>query len=127
MLFKLDENLPGALAGLFTEAGHDAVTVSEQEMAGASDPRIASVCRRERRALLTLDMDFAAIRTYPPQDYPGLVVFRLSRHGPGLVLKTNIPRFNRSSGAMEIWYHDLTNLGRLMLEEIGLGDEEDYE
>ena len=127
MLFKLDENLPGALAGLFTEAGHDAVTVSEQEMADASDPRIASVCRRERRALLTLDMDFAAIRTYPPQDYPGLVVFRLSRHGPGRVLKTNIPRFNRSSGAMEIWYHDLTNLGRLMLEEIGLGDEEDYE
>ena len=41
--------------------------------------------------------------------------------------KTNIPRFNRSSGAMEIWYHDLTNLGRLMLEEIGLGDEEDYQ
>ena len=87
MLFKLDENLPGALAGLFTEAGHDAVTVSEQEMAGASDPRIASVCRRERRALLTLDMDFADIRTYPPQDYPGLVVFRLSRHGPGRVLE----------------------------------------
>ena len=86
MLFKLDENLPGALARLFAEAGHDAVTVAEQEMAGASDPRIASVCRDEGRVLVTLDMDFADIRNYPPQDYPGLVVFRLSRHGPGRVL-----------------------------------------
>ena len=86
MLFKLDENLPGALVGLFAEAGHDAVTVAEQEMTGASDPRIVSVCRSEGRALVTLDMDFADIRTYPPQDYPGLVVFRLSRHGPGRVL-----------------------------------------
>ena len=42
MLFKLDENLPGALAGLFAEAGHDAVTVADQRMTGASDPRIAS-------------------------------------------------------------------------------------
>ncbi len=85
-MFKLDENLPGALAGLFTEAGHDAVTVNEQEMTGANDPRIASACLSEGRALITLDMDFADIRNYPPQDYPGLVVFRLSRHGPGRVL-----------------------------------------
>ena len=86
MLFKLDENLPRALAKLFAEAGHDAVTVSEQEMAGASDPHIAAVCCDEGRVLVTLDMDFADIRNYPPQDYPGLVVFRLGRHGPGRVL-----------------------------------------
>ena len=61
MLFKLDENLPGALAGLFAKAGHDAVTVSEQEMTGASDPSIVAVCCSEGRALVTLDMDFADI------------------------------------------------------------------
>ena len=55
-------------------------------MTGADDPRIAAVCRSEGRALVTLDMGFADIRTYPPQDYPGLVVFRLSRHGHGRVL-----------------------------------------
>lgn len=86
MLFKLDENLPGALVKLFAEAGHDAVTVADQEMVGASDPRIAAVCRDEGRVIVTLDMDFADIRNYPPQDYHGLVVFRLSRHGPGRVL-----------------------------------------
>ena len=86
MLFKLDENLTGVLAKLLAEAGHDAITVAEQGMAGASDPRVASVCRDEGRVLMTLDMDFADIRNYPPHDYPGLVVFRLSRHGPGRVL-----------------------------------------
>ena len=86
MLFKLDENLPGALVKLFAEAGHDAVTVAGQEMVGASDPHIAAVCRDEGRVIVTLDMDFADIRNYPPQDYTGMVVFRLSRHGPGRVL-----------------------------------------
>ena len=86
MLFKLDENLPEAVARLFAEAGHDAVTVSEQGMTGEGDPLVASVCRSEGRVLVTLDMDFADIRNYPPRDYPGLVVFRLSRQGPGRVL-----------------------------------------
>jgi len=26
---------------------------------------------------VTLDLDFADIRTYPPEDYPGLIVLRL--------------------------------------------------
>ncbi len=79
MRFKLDENLPRELARLFVEGGHDAVTVPEQGMVGASDRRIASVCQSEDRALVTLDLDFADIRVYPPQHYPGLVVFRLSK------------------------------------------------
>ena len=87
MQFKLDENMPGALVGLFVEAGHDAITVSDQRMTGASDPRIAAACRNEGRILVTLDMDFADIRAYPPHEYAGLVVFRLSRHGPGFVLR----------------------------------------
>ena len=87
MLFKLDGNLPRALLRLFAEEGHDAVTVTEQGLSGAGDPRIASVCRSEGRVLVTLDMDFADIRVYPPQYYPGLVVFRLGKHGPRRVVE----------------------------------------
>ena len=62
MRFKLDENLPIELAELFRRSGHDAQTVFDEELAGAEDAEIASVCIRERRAIVTLDMDFADIR-----------------------------------------------------------------
>ena len=82
MRFKLDQNLSDKLTGLFVEAGHDAVTVAEQGMAGDGDADIATVCATEGRALVTLDTGFADIRLYPPGRYPGLVVLRPSRQGP---------------------------------------------
>ena len=53
MRFKLDENLPLELKRLFTESGHDAVTVLDQGMGGAADSQVASVCFLEERVLLT--------------------------------------------------------------------------
>lgn len=98
MRFKLDENLPRELARLFVEAGHDAVTVLEQGMVGASDPHIASVCRSEGRALVTLDLDFADMRTYPPRQYPGLVVFRLNRQERGYLMEVGTRLLSTLSG-----------------------------
>jgi len=78
MRFKVDENLPVQCVGQLREAGHDALAVQDQALAGAADPRIAEVCADERRVLLTLDLDFADIRTYPPSESAGIVVFRLA-------------------------------------------------
>ena len=78
MRVKLDENLPLQLARLFTESGHDAATVLDEGMGGATDSDFASVCLAEERTLVTQDMDFADIRAYPPEEYPGIVVFRLT-------------------------------------------------
>lgn len=77
MRFKLDENLPVDVADMFREARHDALTVLDQDLMGARDSDIAAVCMREARVLVTFDTDFADIRTYPPDAYPGLAVFRL--------------------------------------------------
>ena len=33
--------------------------------------------QQEERALITLDTDFADIRVYPPEQFPGLIVQRL--------------------------------------------------
>ena len=82
MRFKLDENLSPTIAGLLTEAGHDTATVAEQGLAGAEDPDIALVCLDEGRILLTLDLDFANVRAYPPHRYPGLIVLRISSQAP---------------------------------------------
>jgi predicted nuclease of predicted toxin-antitoxin system len=76
MSFKIDENLPIEVAELLRQAGHDAVTVLEEHLGGCTDASLAAVCRQEKRALVTLDMDFAEFRGYPPGEFPGFVVLR---------------------------------------------------
>ena len=88
MQFKLDENLPTELGDLLRDAGHDASTVLDQQLGGASDEEIAAICRTEGRAIITFDKDFADIRAYPPKSYPGIVVLRLENQARDHVLAT---------------------------------------
>jgi predicted nuclease of predicted toxin-antitoxin system len=86
MRFKVDENLPTQVAAMLRQEGHDAATVLEQGYGGCADARVATLCKRESRVLVTLDMDFADIRNYPPAEFPGLIVLRLRRHDKAGVL-----------------------------------------
>ena len=79
MRFKIDENLPLLAAQLLRESGHDAITVLDQQMGGTADSSLAKVIQQEKRALLTLDLDFSDIRTYPPEEYHGIIILRLQR------------------------------------------------
>jgi len=88
MRFKVDENLPLSVVEFLKGAGHDARSVYDQSLGGAADHALARVCRREQRALITLDLGFADIRTYAPQDYSGIIVFRLSRQDKIIVQET---------------------------------------
>ena len=99
MRFKLDENLPVEVADMFRGAGHDALTVLDQGLMGAQDSDIAAICMREHRVLVTFDTDFADIRTYPPDAYPGLVVFRLDDQARDHVLKIGARLLKVLSGA----------------------------
>lgn len=85
--FKIDENLPVEVAEVFQQAGYEATTVHDQNLAGEIDHTLALVCQSEQRALITLDTDFADIRTYPPAQYVGIVVLRLKQQDKGSVLK----------------------------------------
>ncbi|MFO0915654.1 MAG: DUF5615 family PIN-like protein [Pirellulales bacterium] len=76
MGFKVDENLPVEVADILRASGYNAVTVLDQHLVGAVDPMVAGVCKSEDRALITLDLDFSDIRTYPPSDYPGIIILR---------------------------------------------------
>ncbi len=84
--FKVDENLPIEVADLLQQAGYDAATVYDQNLVGAIDTDIAKVCQTESRAIVTLDLDFADIRTYPPKEYSGIVVMRLRQQDKAYVL-----------------------------------------
>lgn len=85
MKFKLDENLSVSLAQVFSAAGYDAHTVVQQALGGQPDDRVIDVCKREGRALVTLDLDFSNIQAYPPSTFAGIVVLRLASQGHGAV------------------------------------------
>ncbi len=89
--FQIDENLPEEVADLLQEAGFEAATVPGQRLTGASDADLARACGQEAYALITLDTDFGDIRTYPPREYPGLIVLRLRRQDKAHVLEI-LPR-----------------------------------
>ncbi|MBL9202365.1 MAG: DUF5615 family PIN-like protein [Opitutaceae bacterium] len=86
MKFKFDENLPSELGALLRQAGHDAHSVLDENLRGAADRSLAQICREEQRILITLDLDFAHIKNYPPQDSPGIIVLRLVRQDRNAVL-----------------------------------------
>jgi predicted nuclease of predicted toxin-antitoxin system len=88
MLFKVDENLPIEVAEAFAAAGHDAATVNQEGLQGSPDSTIAQACVSENRILITVDLGFADIRTYPPEASPGFIVLRLSRYDKDYVLRT---------------------------------------
>jgi predicted nuclease of predicted toxin-antitoxin system len=65
--FKLDENLGRGALTCLTQAGHDAQSVLQEKLSGAEDEELFSACQHERRALITLDHDFAQTLRFPPQ------------------------------------------------------------
>jgi len=87
MKFKIDENLPVEAAELLRKAGYEATTVHDENLVGKPDADIASVCQSEKRTIITLDTDFADIRTYPPEQFSGLIVLRLKQQDKPYVLK----------------------------------------
>ncbi len=78
---KLDEKLPSSAAEILRSAGHDATTAAAEGLAGHADPLVAAACRREGRALVTLDQGLGNIRSYPPSEYAGIIVLRPCRAG----------------------------------------------
>ena len=87
MRFKTDENLHPQLAVFLRENGHDALTVWDEELRGHPDTDLAAACQSEQRALVTLDTGFADIRVYPPRQYAGLIVLRVTDQSRRSILK----------------------------------------
>jgi predicted nuclease of predicted toxin-antitoxin system len=106
MRFKVDENLPTEVAGLLSQQGHDAQTVHDEGIAGARDESLHAVCKRESRILVTLDIDFSDIRSYPPEQLPGTIVLRVGNQSKKHVLNVFgriLPLIEREPLARHLW------------------------
>jgi predicted nuclease of predicted toxin-antitoxin system len=111
--FKLDENLPTEAAVLLASVGHDVMTVLDQQMGGQPDTNVAAICQHEGRAVVTLDLDFADIRAYPPADHAGIVVLRLARLDKRrvlAVLQRLLPLLEQEPIAGKLWIVEETSV-----------------
>ena len=76
MKLKLDENLSRHLKPTLVSLGHDVMTVANEGLLSQPDTVVAAAASGESRILLTLDVEFADLRKYPPGTHPGVVLFR---------------------------------------------------
>lgn len=86
MNFKIDENLPVDLVVDLQLAGHDADTVLDENLAGATDLIVVAAALREGRILLTLDKGIANLIQHPVNTHAGVVLFRPGATGRSMVL-----------------------------------------
>jgi hypothetical protein len=79
---KLDENLSRHLKPPLIELGHDFLTAADENLLSRSGTEIAHAARHEQRMILTLDIEFADLRKYPPVSHPGAGVSTFLRRFP---------------------------------------------
>lgn len=77
MKLKLDENIGRGSADILRDEGHDVSSVHEQGLLGIADGALFEVCKREARALVTLDRDFGQTLRYPLAKSPGVAILEL--------------------------------------------------
>lgn len=82
MRLKLGENLSRHLKPILGAMGHDALTAADEDLLSRPDTEVAASAAREERILLTLDVEFADLRKYPPGSHPGILLFRPRTLGP---------------------------------------------
>ncbi|MBI5198048.1 MAG: DUF5615 family PIN-like protein [Nitrospirae bacterium] len=75
MRFLVDENLPFSLIEFLRESGHDVFDVAGTPLRGSSDKQLWKLSARERRILVSKDLDFPLpqIRPFPS----GLILIRV--------------------------------------------------
>ncbi len=87
MKFLIDENLPLEVGERLRQANYDVAIVKGKYLSGKPDIDIVSACHLEDRVLVSLDLDFVEIRTYPPADFPGFLLLRLKRQDRNYLLE----------------------------------------
>ena len=96
MKFKIDENLPVEFVDVLESSGYVAMTTLEQELNGKVGTVVINKCLEEKFILVTLDLDFADIKLYPPHKYPGIIIIRAKYQDKWHLLeifKSVIPNF----------------------------------
>lgn len=79
MRFLADMGVARSVVQWLRDGGHDAVHLLDEDLGRLSDPEIFDKAARERRVLLTFDLDFTDIAAASGGKSVSVVLFRLRR------------------------------------------------
>lgn len=121
MKFKLDENFGFRTQELFRSAGHDVRSVLDEKIQGCSDKNLYRICCKEKRCLVTLDLDFADITRFSPSLGNGIVVIRLPINPSIVLLRQLISQFLKALEKTPIEKRSwIVEMGRIRIHESDL-------
>lgn len=113
MNFKVDENLPVEISELLIREGFDSKTVIDQNLRGSDDQSLIKLCREENRILITLDIDFSNISYYPPEEFKGIIILKLSNQSKNHIIqifKHLLEHFNKQPLEQHLWIVEETRI-----------------
>ena len=80
MRFLADMGISPRTVGFLRDMGYDAAHLHDEGLDRLSDPDILAKARRERRVLLTHDLDFGELVAVSEARLPSVVTFFLQSH-----------------------------------------------
>lgn len=75
--FLIDECLPKSMVSICEKQHLDAVHIRILGLSGIPDEKVISLAKKEKRILITRDMDFSNLLDYPIKSHCGLIVMRM--------------------------------------------------
>ncbi len=75
--FLTDENIYPSTIELLRSYSLDVIDIKELGLAGISDREIMDFAKKEGRIVISLDLHFANIFLFPPNECPGIIVIRI--------------------------------------------------
>lgn len=79
MKFLLDENVDFPLASFLITLGHDVKSIASDYTKSLGDADVLSLARKEKRILITNDLDFGELIVRQRLPHTGVILFRLGK------------------------------------------------
>ena len=75
--FLIDEDCPLNLETLLNSKGYETIHVRTCGLSGTKDPELFIFAQKEQRIIISRDLGWANMNTYPPYTHWGLIVLRM--------------------------------------------------
>jgi predicted nuclease of predicted toxin-antitoxin system len=92
--------MPRSTMALLDHLGHEGEFARDLGLGQAPDAWIATHARNMGAAIITRDVDFADIRHYPPDEYNGIIVMRMTDDAVAQTIVSLLERFLKQTALL---------------------------